>query len=719
MQTWHFSASLLLATLFFAVRLARPWLPARPLPRWAVLAARILLLAWIVALVLNMLLNMGSMLNSGGGVWAVVTSYGPDSPASSASSEPSAPPLAATTPGSASAASPKPILHSSSMPHMGERGDDDSDDSPLWARLLSTAFFIDVLNYESIVRLYLLLYPSPGGLPPPHHHGSLDGDYLWAAILHYYYAIDLLPVMLFKWLQMASVLCHLAAEMALENPFWESIVQWMRRAHLIWSLTLGNGAPWLLWVPDALVLCAAILFYVGVVTGVELSPRFSSSGRRSHGSGPVHDALIDSTASHARGHAHAHSHVLAGVDSDSEDEDSPTSTDIDFTTAAAAAAAAAAAGFHLDQQEGGIRHRQPRRASTAVATQQSGHETVQAMLQPSHRATSPILAGRRRNSRLQPTEEEHIYKLFLNLDTPFGSDNVDDYDDQLWLSDDVSDRGDVSDTSSDSIDTDASEPGGAGSGLDASPTRQSTRLAQRRHSVGGVQPHTRGFRTAHFDATEISPDEVNELLQDAYHRGSSAGQPDESLLDESYLCPDRVFTRQMRKAVLQSNSGSAPASGRPASTSSAPESPTGDHRLGLLPSASSSSKQQEAHDGSPSQTAASATETPRRSLVSGAAYAVRDVAARAERFRRILSSHAPVARTVDAILSSRRADNQRRNQMGLMCVVCAARKRDIILQPCNHLCLCEECKVRMGHESLGKCPVCSRTVESSVKIFWS
>lgn len=46
------------------------------------------------------------------------------------------------------------------------------------------------------------------------------------------------------------------------------------------------------------------------------------------------------------------------------------------------------------------------------------------------------------------------------------------------------------------------------------------------------------------------------------------------------------------------------------------------------------------------------------------------------------------------------------------CIVCCAKPKNILLQPCNHVCACKECASK-----LSSCPVCRKAVTSKVKIF--
>ena len=52
-----------------------------------------------------------------------------------------------------------------------------------------------------------------------------------------------------------------------------------------------------------------------------------------------------------------------------------------------------------------------------------------------------------------------------------------------------------------------------------------------------------------------------------------------------------------------------------------------------------------------------------------------------------------------------------RNRLAVSCVVCLDKQKTILLQPCNHLCLCENCE-----EMMTKCPLCRERIETKVKV---
>jgi hypothetical protein len=48
-----------------------------------------------------------------------------------------------------------------------------------------------------------------------------------------------------------------------------------------------------------------------------------------------------------------------------------------------------------------------------------------------------------------------------------------------------------------------------------------------------------------------------------------------------------------------------------------------------------------------------------------------------------------------------------------MCVICLDEKRQTLLLPCKHLCLCDDCAAE-GFQPGGTCPLCRGAIESTV-----
>eukprot|EP00755_Sulcionema_specki_P024275 Sspe_Gene.80871::Locus_51326_Transcript_1_1_Confidence_1.000_Length_853::g.80871::m.80871 len=49
-----------------------------------------------------------------------------------------------------------------------------------------------------------------------------------------------------------------------------------------------------------------------------------------------------------------------------------------------------------------------------------------------------------------------------------------------------------------------------------------------------------------------------------------------------------------------------------------------------------------------------------------------------------------------------------------LCVVCLTTRKEYMIQPCNHVCLCEQCS---GSRQLTSCPLCRGPVRSKVKVY--
>lgn len=51
----------------------------------------------------------------------------------------------------------------------------------------------------------------------------------------------------------------------------------------------------------------------------------------------------------------------------------------------------------------------------------------------------------------------------------------------------------------------------------------------------------------------------------------------------------------------------------------------------------------------------------------------------------------------------------------ILCVICMERKRQYLLRPCNHYCVCNTCKSTLQN----KCPLCRKLIRSYEKIYIS
>lgn len=53
-----------------------------------------------------------------------------------------------------------------------------------------------------------------------------------------------------------------------------------------------------------------------------------------------------------------------------------------------------------------------------------------------------------------------------------------------------------------------------------------------------------------------------------------------------------------------------------------------------------------------------------------------------------------------------------------LCVVCDDEKKQIILLPCKHMCLCKTCSVRCLFNTIKDCPMCRTEIKDSMEVFW-
>ena len=55
------------------------------------------------------------------------------------------------------------------------------------------------------------------------------------------------------------------------------------------------------------------------------------------------------------------------------------------------------------------------------------------------------------------------------------------------------------------------------------------------------------------------------------------------------------------------------------------------------------------------------------------------------------------------------------------CVVCQENRRDILFQPCNHLCMCKDCVVQaqrmLPAYQNAKCPLCRAEIRHKISVF--
>jgi hypothetical protein len=118
------------------------------------------------------------------------------------------------------------------------------------------------------------LYQDYSGIVPAYYAGSLDGEFMWATLVHSYSAKDLYPWIWWKYLAVfidsICICIGLIANVQFAKGFRMIglIVHWTRKLNLLYHILIGSHVPWLLWVPDTIVLTAAFLFDLGLFFGV-------------------------------------------------------------------------------------------------------------------------------------------------------------------------------------------------------------------------------------------------------------------------------------------------------------------------------------------------------------------------------------------------------------------------------------------------------------------
>ena len=53
-----------------------------------------------------------------------------------------------------------------------------------------------------------------------------------------------------------------------------------------------------------------------------------------------------------------------------------------------------------------------------------------------------------------------------------------------------------------------------------------------------------------------------------------------------------------------------------------------------------------------------------------------------------------------------------------LCVVCEDNKKQVMLMPCKHMCLCRSCTNMCLYKTIKECPMCRAKIEDSIEVFW-
>ncbi|KAI9209431.1 uncharacterized protein BJ171DRAFT_577047 [Polychytrium aggregatum] len=353
-------------------------------------------------------------------------------------------------------------------------------------------------------------------------------------------------------------------------------------------------------------------------------------------------------------------------------------------------------------------------------------ENLQGLVAPPQAVLTGIPELRRKT--LDADEEDGLYNEFLSGD---GFGDHGDLSDDLWEeSDGVNDNEDPDDTD-DSEDSDADE-GRDGHAIsddedfDAHDIGEqndmnTALLAHRvrnhsRTTDSGLGSVHQWFRSSQLERrsdlphtsnswwpappavdTDLESDEVNALITEAFSpldlaspasdtqheapssRSSSSitAATDEALqlapINESYICPDRTYTRGLRRLVQKSRLALPAAPSRPLIQGSV---------VPPDPASSSSSNSLEV-------------------------------------FVAALNNLQYLNPMVDDVILTRKLRSRAVNEWNWNCIICRDRMRTVILLPCNHLCICEDCRADMAQRGLYRCPLDNRKIEGTMKIFWS
>ena len=149
--------------------------------------------------------------------------------------------------------------------------------------LLGDGIFILAFKYEMGIRVANYYYSD---VVPSYYSGSLDGDFMWATLIHSYSVRELYPWIWFKYLKVfvdsLSVCISLVANAEFSRVFriLGLIVNWTYKLNLYYHIISGQSVPYLLWVPDTIVLTAAFLFDLGLMFGVTSDQVVKSKKKR-------------------------------------------------------------------------------------------------------------------------------------------------------------------------------------------------------------------------------------------------------------------------------------------------------------------------------------------------------------------------------------------------------------------------------------------------------
>ena len=139
--------------------------------------------------------------------------------------------------------------------------------------ILTNGIFSLAFKYELGIRV-INLYTEYAHLMPAFHSGSLDGEFMWATLLHSHSLKDLYSWIWWKYLNIflnsVGICIGVIMGKNVISRFFKLLgllCHWTRKLNLLYAIVSGIYVPWLLWLPDLTVLLSAFLFDLGLFLG--------------------------------------------------------------------------------------------------------------------------------------------------------------------------------------------------------------------------------------------------------------------------------------------------------------------------------------------------------------------------------------------------------------------------------------------------------------------
>lgn len=86
---------------------------------------------------------------------------------------------------------------------------------------------------------------------------------------------------------------------------------------------------------------------------------------------------------------------------------------------------------------------------------------------------------------------------------------------------------------------------------------------------------------------------------------------------------------------------------------------------------------------------------------------------RLEDYRRGTKGKMIAINAIEEKKSTEDADEEKQNES--RCVVCLENRKNVLILPCSHMCICTGCS---DNKSLDKCPICRSTIEGKLIVYW-